>query len=81
MIEFQQALSMAKTHYARTNEVVTKAWSHPDFWIFYGDAGNGLTKIGGHSLCVAKEDGKISTLHLPSKNGFALFAASVPVQF
>ena len=78
MIEFDKALAKAQAHYRKSNEVVTKAWDHPDYRIFYGDANNGLTKIGGQSISVSKETGEIKTVYLPSAEGFAIFDAATP---
>lgn len=79
MVTYEEALAQAKAYYQKSGEVVVKAWDHPDYWIFYGDAGDGRTKFGGQPISVSKTNGSLELLFIPSKEGFALFNVAEPI--
>ena len=78
-IEFDTLLEAVRKYYATFDEVLVKAWNHPDYWIFYGDDGSGKPCIGGQPIAFSKNTGERQLLSLFTKEGNKIFSEATEI--
>lgn len=76
MIEFKDALEIAKNYYrSKGQQEITKMYEADKMWIVYGGK-RGQAKIGGAAITIDKENGQVGSFLLPSKENFAILKAA-----
>ena len=72
MIDYLQALDIAKEHFnSKNQQTITKFYETDNMWIVYGGR-KGQTKIGNAAITISKDTGNIGSFILPSKENFEI---------
>lgn len=80
MLEYKDALQIAKDYYfAKGQQEITKFYETDEMWIIYGGK-KGQVKIGGTAITINKSNGEIGKFLLPSKENFEILKKATQIE-